>query len=114
MASGLAVTCGGCGNEYAVRQEVGLWSCPICRTSNDVAAVLAGTIVGSAESEARRKPVSMRLADAWSRLTGKRPLYAYADRLIAVRCPQCSAVVNMTKNVRIAKCSGCTTIVQRA
>jgi hypothetical protein len=75
---------------------------------------MSGTIVTSATAEVRRKPVSMQLVDTLARLTGKKSLYAYADRVIEIQCPRCRAEMTMTPNVRIAQCTACEAVVQRS
>ncbi len=86
----------------------------MCRAANESSETLAGTILGSATAEVRRKPVAMQLGDAWGRLTGKKPLYGYADRVIEVECPQCRSELTMTLNVRIVQCANCAAVVRRA
>ena len=55
----------------------------------------------------------MQLAVAWGRLTRKRSLYGYADRLIDVACPECQTGITMTNNVRTVRCVNCQAVVQR-
>jgi ribosomal protein L37AE/L43A len=111
--NGHSVTCSSCGNRFSVPYEIGLWSCPICRSANESAAVLADRIVASPAAQVRPKPAPMQLADALGRMTRKKPLYAYADKLIDVACPECQADITMTNNVRTVRCVNCEAVVQR-
>ena len=111
--AGHFVICARCSNRFSVPYEIGLWSCPVCRAANESAATLAEKAVTSPTAQLRRKPVPMQLAEAWGRLTRKRSLYGYADRLIDVACPKCQAGITMTNNVRTARCVNCRAVVQR-
>ena len=106
------VICARCSDRFSVPYEVGLWSCPVCRTANESAS-LVGKIVTSPTAQVRRKPVPMQLAEVWGGVTRKKSLYGYADRLIDIVCPECQAGITMTNNVRTARCVNCEAIVQR-
>jgi uncharacterized CHY-type Zn-finger protein len=107
------VICARCSNRFSVPYEIGLWSCPVCRAANESAATVADKRVTSPAAQVRRKPLPMQLGEAWGRLTGRKSLYGYADRLIDVACPKCQAGITMTNNVRTARCVNCEAVVQR-
>src|SRR4051812_30079477 len=110
--SGRSVTCAKCSSRFSVPYEIGLWSCPVCRTANE-SQTLAGKLVTSPAARVRRKPVPMRLAEVWGGLARRKSLYGYADWLIDIVCPECNAGITMTNNVRTARCVNCEAIVQR-
>jgi hypothetical protein len=64
-------------------------------------------------AQVRPKPVPMQLAEALGRLTGRKSLYGYAEKLIDVPCPECQTGITMTNNVRTARCVNCEAVVQR-
>jgi ribosomal protein L37AE/L43A len=108
-----SVTCARCSNRFSVPYEIGLWSCPLCRTANESSAALAGTILTAPAAQVRLKPVPMQLAEAAGRLVRRKSLYGYADKLIDVACPKCQTGITMTNNVRTARCVNCEAVVQR-
>jgi ribosomal protein L37AE/L43A len=107
------VICARCSQRFSVPYEIGLWSCPICRADNESAATLADKVVTAPTARLRRKPAPMQLAELLGRLTRKRSLYGYADKLIDVACPKCQTGITMTNNVRTARCANCQAVVQR-
>jgi ribosomal protein L37AE/L43A len=107
------VTCARCSDRFSVPYEIGLWSCPVCRAANESTAAVADKLVTSPAARVRSKPLPMQLAETLGRLTRKKSLYAYADRLIDVACPQCQTGITMTNNVRTARCTNCEAVVQR-
>jgi len=108
-----SVTCARCSNRFSVPYEIGLWSCPLCRSANESSAALADKIVTAPAAQVRLTPVPMQLAEALGRLVRRKSLYGYADKLIDVACPECKTGITMTNNVPTARCVNCEAVVQR-